>query len=412
MQEVEGRKLVELIMKRQGVLRQTSIAILNFDTDVTDELKWRLSKAAQQLQIPLIFANDVTARDELVQKCLCSEVRYESHNVEQSLRRVTQRNGLNMPEACLSIAIACGHDVCKEISAAQTLGQRSSSSELPKADFSASAAGLHILLPSDATDVPEVLELLEQDGEEFCRSLQRQYLTSCGESFETLDQCVFAAEAMALGDVAECAASHTVCAKDTSDSTTNGFYLGAFSALRKQRCLHSAQAYSMESSQMIQISAVLIANLSTETRLFEGRLGQPLDRSQSSDAQHDNLLVINSSPTELASKAVAQDDTDELDRTLEDQDERRWADERRTSNAENEVEGELMRGDDHGRNRMEASTNEEDSWTLAEKHENIHDDVVFVDVDWNENAAVFKQKDLLDTVFWPWTPTTLCQMTR
>ena len=71
-------------------------------------------------------------------------------------------------------------------------------------------------------------------------------------------------------------------------------------------------------------------------KLLKGRLGQPLDRPQSSDAQHDGLLVINSSPTEFASKAVAQDDTDELDRTLEDQDERRWADERRTSNAENE----------------------------------------------------------------------------
>ena len=46
---------------------------------------------------------------------------------------------------------------------------------------------------------------------------------------------------------------------------------------------------------------------------------------------------------------------------------------------------------------MEASTNEEDSWTQAEKHEDIHDDVVIVDVDWNENAAVFMQKDLLDT---------------
>ena len=32
------------------------------------------------------------------------------------------------------------------------------------------------------------------------------------------------------------------------------------------------------------------------------------------------------------------------------------------------------------------------------KNEDIHDDVVFVDGDWNENAAVFKQKDLLDTV--------------
>ena len=51
----------------------------------------------------------------------------------------------------------------------QLLGQRSSSGELPTADFSASAASRHILLLSDATDVPEVLELLEQDGEELCR---------------------------------------------------------------------------------------------------------------------------------------------------------------------------------------------------------------------------------------------------
>ena len=95
--EVEERKLAKLIMKGQGGLRQTSVAILNIDTDVTDELKWRLCKAAQQLQIPLIFVSDdgiVTPRDELVQKCLCLVVRYESHNVEQSLRRVTQRNGL------------------------------------------------------------------------------------------------------------------------------------------------------------------------------------------------------------------------------------------------------------------------------------------------------------------------------
>ena len=368
---------------------------------MTDELKWRLCKAAQQLQIPLLFVCDdgvVTPRNELVQKCLCLEVRHESQNVKQALQRVMQRNGLNMLEACLSIAIACGHDVRKAISAAQTLGQRSSSSELPTADFSASAASLHILLPSDTTDVPEVLELLEQDGEELCRVLQCPCLTSLGESFETLHRCAFAAKAMALGEVAECAASRTAWAEDTSDYTTNGFYLGAVSTPRKQRCHHSAQACPMESSQMIQVSAFLIATLSTETGLLKGRLGQPLDRSQSIDAQHDVLLVINSSPTELASKAVAQNDINELDRTLEDQDERRWADERRTSNAENEIEGELMRGDDHGKNRMEVSTNEEDSWTLAEKHEDIHDDVVFVDVDWNENAAVFKQKDLLDTV--------------
>ena len=222
---------------------------------------------------------------------------------------MTQRNGLNMREACLSIAIASGHDVCKSINAAQLLGQRSSSSELPTADLSASAACHQLLLPSDATDVPDVLELLEQDGEEFCRALQRQYLTSCGESFETLDQCAFAA---------------------------------------------------------------LIVTLSAETGLPKGRLGQPLDRSQSRGAQ---------------------DDTDELDRTLEDQDERRWVDERRTSNAENEVEGELARGDGHGENRLEASTNEENGWTLSEEHEDIQDDVAFVDGDWNENAAVFEQEE-------------------
>ena len=111
-----------------------------------------------------------------------------------------------------------------------------------------------------------------------------------------------------------------------------------------------------------------------------------------------NLLVTNYSPTELASKVVAQDDTDELDRTLEDQDERRRADERRKSNAENEVDGELVHGDDHGENRMEASTNEVDAWTLAEEHEDIQDDVAIADGAWNENAAVFEQKYLLDTV--------------
>ena len=300
MREVEGRKLAELILKGQGGLRQTSVAILNFDTDVTDKLKWRLSKEAQQLQIPLIFVSDVTARDELVQKCLCLEVRHESHNVEQSLRRVTQRNGLNMPEAYLSIAIACGHDVRKAVSAAQTLGQRSSSSELPTADLSASAACHQLLLPSEATDVPEVLELPDQDD-----------LTFCGESFETLDQCAFAAEVVALGDVAECAASHTVWAENTSDSTTNEFCLGAVSTLRKRRCDHSAQACPMESPQMIQVSAAMIATLSTETSLLKGRLEQPLDRSQSRGAQDGILLITHSIPTELASKAVAQDGMNE-----------------------------------------------------------------------------------------------------
>ena len=141
----------------------------------------------------------------------------------------------------------------------------------------------------------------------------------------------------------------------------------------------------------------MIATLSAETSLPKGRLGQPLDRSQSCGAQDCGLLVANSSPTELASKVVAQDDTDELDRMCEDQDERRRADERRTSNAENEVEGKLLRGDGNGEKRLEASMNEEDGTTLTEEHEDIQDDVVFVDGDC-ENAAVFEQKDPLDTV--------------
>ena len=57
-----------------------------------------------------------------------------------------------------------------------------------------------------------------------------------------------------------------------------------------------------------------------------------------------------------------------------------------------------MRGDGRGENRLEANTNEEDVWTLAEEHENIQDDVAFVDGAWNKNAAVFEQKDPLDTV--------------
>ena len=141
---------------------------------------------------------------------------------------------------------------------------------------------------------------------------------------------------------------------------------------------------------MIQVSAALIAIPSADTRSLTGRLGQPLDRSQTRGAQDGGLLVTNSSPTELASKVVAQDDTDELDCMCEDQDERRRADERRTSNAENEVEGELVRGDDHGENRLEASTNEEDVWALAEEHENIQDDVAFVDGDWNKKAACIR----------------------
>ena len=193
MREVEERQFAELILKGQGGLRLTSVAILNIDTDVTDRLKWMLCKAAQQLQIPLIFvSNDgvVNARDELVQKCLRLEVPHDPQNAEQALRRMTQRN------------------------------------------------------------VSEVLEMLEQDGEELCRALQCLYLTSCGKSFETLERCAFAAKAMALGEVAECTASHAVRAEGTSDSTTNEFCLGAVSTLRKQRCHHSAQECPMESPQI------------------------------------------------------------------------------------------------------------------------------------------------------------------
>ena len=41
---------------------------------------------------------------------------------------------------------------------------------------------------------------------------------------------------------------------------------------------------------------------------------------------------------------------------------------------------------------------EEDAWTLTEEHEDIQDDVAFADGAWNENAAVFEQKNPLDTV--------------
>ena len=278
MREVEERKLAKLIMKGQEGLRQTSVAILNIDTDVTDEVKWRLGKAAQQLQIPLIFVSDdgvVNARDEFVQKCFCLEVRHDPQNAEQALRRMTQRN---VPEVL----------ICWSRTAKNSVEHSSVSTSHP---------------------------------------VER--------AFETLDQCAFTA---------------------------------------------------------------MIATLSAETSLPKGRFGQPLDRSQSRGAQDGGLLVTNSSPTELASKAVAQGDTDELDRTWKDQDERIRADERRTSNAENDVENELVRGDDHGKTRLEASTNEEYGWTLAEEHKNIQDDVTFAEGAWNENAAEFEQKYLLDGV--------------
>ena len=76
---------------------------------------------------------------------------------------------------------------------------------------------------------------------------------------------------MALEDLAECAASHTTWAEDTSDSSTNEFYLGVVSTLRKQRCLHSAQACSMESPQTNQVSAVLIATLGCGDVLVQGK---------------------------------------------------------------------------------------------------------------------------------------------
>ena len=126
MREVEGRKLVELILKGQGGLRQASVAILNIDTDVTDGLKWRLCKAAQQLQIPLIFVCDygvANARNELDQKCLCLEVRHEPQNVEQALRRMTQRR-VDTTCARLSTPRSCWYSVLQVESCQQLTSQR------------------------------------------------------------------------------------------------------------------------------------------------------------------------------------------------------------------------------------------------------------------------------------------------
>ena len=196
-----------------------------------------------------------------------------------------------------------------------------------------------------------------------------------GENFETLDQSALAAGAMILGNVAERAASHTVWAEDTSDYTMHGFYLGAVSALRKQRSHHSAQVCPMDSPQMIQVS-------NRDSECGDGACPKEYTDSPWIGSQ---------------SRGV-QDNTDELDRTLEGQDERRRADERRTSNVENEVEGELVRGDGHGENRLEVSTIEEDVWTPAEEHEDIQDDVAFVDGDRNKNYAAYEQKYSLDSV--------------
>ena len=59
---------------------------------------------------------------------------------------------------------------------------------------------------------------------------------------------------------------------------------------------------------------------------------------------------------------------------------------------------ELVRRDDHGKTRLEASTNDEYGWSLAEEHENIQDDETFAEGAWNENAAEFEQKYPLDGV--------------
>ena len=95
--------------ERAGGLRQTSVAILNIDTDVKDRLKRRSRKAAQQLQIPLIFVCDdglVTARNELVQKCLCLDVRHELQNVEQAPQHV---RGMPVDRNCVWTRRAQGY---------------------------------------------------------------------------------------------------------------------------------------------------------------------------------------------------------------------------------------------------------------------------------------------------------------
>ena len=96
----------------------------------------------------------------------------------------------------------------------------------------------------------------------------------------------------------------------------------------------------------------------------KGRVGQTLDRSQSRGAQDGGFCSL---PTPVRSnlrvRQLHQDDTDEF-RTSEDG---QMNEERRLQ--ENEVEGELVRGDDYGENRLEANTNEEDGWALAEEHE-------------------------------------------
>ena len=119
MREVEGRKLVELILKRQGGSSPDIGCHLEHPHECDGQDEGEVLQGS-----PTFVCDDgvVTARNELDQKCLCLEVRHEPQNVEQALRRMTQRNGLNMPEACLSIAIACGHDVRKAINTAQLLG--------------------------------------------------------------------------------------------------------------------------------------------------------------------------------------------------------------------------------------------------------------------------------------------------
>ena len=52
MREEEERKIAKLIMKGQGGLRQTSVAILNIGTAVTDGLRWRCVEGSSTVTNP------------------------------------------------------------------------------------------------------------------------------------------------------------------------------------------------------------------------------------------------------------------------------------------------------------------------------------------------------------------------
>ena len=81
---------------------------------------------------------------------------------------------LNMSQARLSVAIACEHVTYYDIKAGQLLRQRCSSGELPTVVLRSRYASHSFTIdrsPSAAcdhtTDMPDVLELLDQDGEAF-----------------------------------------------------------------------------------------------------------------------------------------------------------------------------------------------------------------------------------------------------